>query len=251
MKKRVLVTRALEQGREFADLLQNLGLEPVVFPLIEFIPPKEKSKFEDAVNNLASYDWILLTSANAVRFFVKYLKTMKVDLSLIEGIKVCAVGPKTAEVARELSIKIDLIPDNFQAEGVIKSFQSLGIEGKKILFPRAEEGRAVLPEGLSALGAEVSLVPVYQTVEPEGKEDELKNLLKNGLDVITFTSGSTVRNFVKIVGRENLALIKNIKIACISEVTAKVGRDQGFEVAIVASENTTQSLAESIAKFFT
>lgn len=250
MKRRVLVTRAGEQAAEFAATLEAFGFEAIIFPLIEFKEPKDKKKLEKAFRDLASYDWILLTSANAVKFFINRLKERDKNLSSIEGIPVCAVGPKTAEAAEKAGIFVDLVPPNFQAEGVLQSFDSFGIEGKKILFPRAEEGRDVLLRGLENLGAEVTLVPVYRTVKPKGKKRELKELVEKGIDVVTFTSGSTVRNFLEILGRENLALLDRIKIACISEVTAAVARDHDLKTDIIPSQNTTRALAEAIGKYF-
>jgi len=251
VKLKVLVTRAEEQAGEFAGALQSLGFEPLIFPVIEFQPTEDKGIVERAFRHLSSYDWILLTSANAVRFFMGALKERGITLSSPGDVPVCAVGPKTAEAAEKAGITIDLIPDNFQAEGVISAFQGIGIKGKKVLFPRAEAGRELLPDALAKLGARVTLVPLYRTVKPERKEDELKGLLSKGVEVITFTSGSTVRNFLDILGRENLALLAGTKIACISEVTAGIAEEEGLKTDIIPLKSTTQSLAHAIGKYFT
>jgi len=250
VKRRVLITRAADQAGEFADHLKRVGFEPLIFPVIEFAPPKDSIIWEMSFSQLSSYDWILLTSANAVRYFIESLEERGINISDLKSIPLCVVGPKTAEVAKKAGLVIDLMPVDFQAEGVLHAFKALGVQGKRILFPRAEEGRQVLPEGLKSLGARVRLVPVYRTVKPEGKEEELKSLLSKGIDVISFTSGSTVRNFLDILGRENLDLLAGVKIACISEVTAGVAAENGMNSDIIPVKNTTLSLAEAIKKHF-
>ena len=248
MKKKVLITRALDQAGDFAALLEERGLIPLTFPTIEFAPPEDTEKVVKILRNISSFDWIVLTSSNGVKFFVECLKKAGDPAHLLKTIKICAVGPKTAQAAEKSGLTINLIPDNYQAEGVLHAFAKIGIEGNNILFPRAEEGRDVLPDGLKSLGAKVELLPVYRTVKPEGKEERLKDILGNGVDIITFTSGSTVRNFISILGESNRALLNGVKVACISEVTAKTAEKEGIKTDILPSENTTLSLAEAIKK---
>lgn len=250
MKPRVLITRAADQAGEFAKILENLGFEPLVFPLIQFETPNDKSLIHKTLHQLDSYDWLLLTSANAVRFFNDCLKEVGINTTRLKTLSICTVGPKTGEAAQKAGLKIDLVPENYQAEGVLESFQRLGVKGKKILFPRAEEGRELLPQGLKNLGAQVTLLPVYRTVKPAGKEGDLTKLLSKGVDVITFTSGSTVRNFLEVLGTENLPMLSHVKIACISEVTAKVAREHGINTDFIPSENTALALAETIRRHF-
>lgn len=247
MKKKVLITRALDQAGDFAALLEERGLIPLTFPTIEFAPPEDTEKVAKTLRNISSFDWILLTSANAVRYFIKSLEKVAPLALLLKNIKVCAVGPKTAEAAEKLGLIIDLIPEDYQAEGVIHAFAAVGIEGKNILFPRAEEGRDVLPDSLEKMGASVELVPVYRTVKPEGKEGKLKAILEKGVDFITFTSGSTVNNFLSMLGENNLHLLDGVKIACISEVTAQTAASLGIQTDILPVQNTTRSLAEAIS----
>ncbi len=242
MKVQVLVTRAEDQAAEFAEHLKTLGLEAVIFPVIEFAPPTDEGPVLSAIEALPSYDWLLLTSANSVKFFLHYLNST----ADIKGLKICAVGPKTAEYAADSGLKIDLIPEQYQAEGVLKAFKEKELGGKRILFPRAEEGREILPTGLRELGAEVTLLPVYRTVAVEGKEEELEKILREGLDVITFTSGSTVRSFISILGEGRKERLKGVKIACISRVTANVAEKLGLETDIIPEKNTTLSLAGAI-----
>ncbi|MBE9536262.1 MAG: uroporphyrinogen-III synthase [Proteobacteria bacterium] len=250
MRKRVLVTRASGQAEVFARQLQDAGFEAVIFPVIEFVPPEDSEPLVEAIHNLASFDWLLFTSSNSVAFFITALLREGKTVSDLSGIKICAVGPKTSEATKEAGITIDLVPKKYQAEGVLEAFREVGINDKKILFPRAKEGREILPKGLDRMGAEVNLVPVYRTIKPEGKEKQLEDILKKGFDIISFTSGSTVRNFIEILG-EKKQLITGTHIACISDVTAKVAEEYGLEVGILPKNNTTGSMLEAIGDYFT
>lgn len=251
MKKKVLITRALDQAGEFAALLEERGLISLTFPTIEFAPPKDTEKVAKTLRNISSFDWILLTSTNGAKFFFENLEKVGDPALLLVDIKICAVGPKTAGAVEESGLTASLIPDNYQAEGVLHAFAKVGIDGNKILFPRAEEGRGILPDGLKKMGAIVELLPLYRTIKPEGKEEKLKSILQEGVDFITFTSGSTVRNFVSILGASNLNLLNNIKIACISEVTAKTAGNLDINTDILPLQNTTHSLAEAIKNSLT
>lgn len=246
MKKKVLITRALDQSGEFAVLLEERGLLPLIFPTIEFSPPEDIERVKKIFRNISSYEWILLTSANAVRYFIQSLEKDGSPALLLKNIKICAVGPKTAEAAEKSGLFIDLIPEDYQAEGVLHALAGVGIDGKNILFPRAEDGRDVLPYGLEKMGASVELVPIYRTIKPEGKEGKLKAILEEGVDFITFTSGSTVKNFLSMLGENNLHLLDGVKIACISEVTAQTAASFGIQTDILPVQNTTRSLAEAI-----
>jgi len=250
MKKRVLVTRASGQAEVFARQLEDAGFEAVVFPVIEFAPPEDPQPLAEAIHNLAAFDWLIFTSSNSVAFFIAALHKEGKKISDLSGLKVCAVGPKTAGAASREEINIELIPEEYQAEGVLEALAQAGIAGKKILFPRAEEGREILPEGLRQTGAELDLVPVYRTIKPEGKERQLEGILKKGVDVISFTSGSTVRNFLEILG-ENRQMVEGAHIACISDVTAKAAGEYGLEADILPKENTTDSMVEAIRDYFT
>jgi len=250
MKKKVLVTRASGQAEVFARQLQAAGLEAVIFPVIEFAPPEDPRPLAEAIHNLASYDWLILTSSNSLTFFIAALHKEGKTIAALSGLKVCALGPKTADVTKEAGIAIDLIPKRYQAEGVLEALDQAGVSGKKVLFPRAKEGREVLPEGLIQMGAELDLVPVYRTIKPEDKERQLENILKKGVDVISFTSGSTVRNFLEILG-DRKGLIEGTRIACISDVTAKVAGEYGLEADILPRENTTDSMVEAIRAYLT
>jgi len=247
---RVLVTRAKDQAEEFAALLRGHGFEPVVFPVIVFESLAGSPAVNNSLENIGSYEWLIFTSANGVNFFMQGMTVHGKSVKSLANLKICAVGPKTAQVAEEFGMNIDLIPEDYSAEGVLRSFECLDIKDSAIMLARAEKGNNVLPEGLKKMGAKVDLVAFYRTIKPVGKEEELKSLLHCGIDVITFTSGSTLDNFLAILGENSRDLLKGIKIACISSITAATAEKHGLKLEIIAGNNKTDSLASAIKKYY-
>ena len=248
--KKVLVTRALEQADEFAHLLKDYGFEPVIFPVISFEPPADSSAVNKSIRDIGLYEWLIFTSANGVKFFMDALSKSGGTVNDIAKIKICAVGPKTAEAAIKFGLDISLIPENYNASGVLASFESINIKRKTVLFPRAETGNDILPEGLKKMGARIDMVPFYRTAKPALRGNELKKILHNGIDVVTFTSGSTVDNLLSILGSRHLDKLKGIKIACISELTAAVAERHGLGCDIIARKNRVDSLVDAIKEYY-
>ena len=249
---KVVVTRAKEQADEFAAYLEDAGAEIIYFPTIEFIDPDDTSVIDSAINSLDSYDWIIFTSVNAVRFFFKRLEHHSLDAGAIEGIKVGVVGPKTASVLKNIDVAIDLVPEDYRAEGLISGLTKTGIAGKKILLPRAFVGREVLPVTLRKNGADLTVAPIYKTVAPS--DADVPGLMKifagGGEIVLTFTSGSTVKNFFKMFTKEQIeSFIDRVKIAAISPVTANIVKRMGYHVDIVPKIYTGKDLADAIKSF--
>jgi len=196
--KRIVVTRAREQASEFLRTLQALGAEGIEFPTIEVIPPKSWESLDCAIRALDEYNWLLFTSVNGVKFFLKRLGFLGKDIRDLKGIKIGVIGPKTAAIWHGMGIKPDLMPDEYRAEAVVESFREFGIKGAKILIPRAVMAREVLPEQLREAGAHVDVVHAYRTISPENDTGRVRELLTRGsIDMVTFTSSSTVNNFVK------------------------------------------------------
>ncbi len=249
--KTVVVTRKGDQAESMIERLQELGAEPFFFPVIETISPENWDALDNALNNLAQYHGLIFTSVNGVQFFMERLKAIGQDIRNLKGLRVFTIGPKTAEAVHDLGICVDVVPENFVAESLIESIGKENIEGKRFLLPRAAIARETLPEELRKLGAIVDVAPAYQTVLPAPKMDELSKRLEAGsIDFITFTSSSTVKNFLALTGDKLLPAIKNTKIACIGPITEKTARDAGLNVEIVPEQYTVASLLDAIETSF-
>jgi len=249
--KRILITRAREQSGEFATLLKKTGAEVMELPTIEIVPPLSWKELDRVFPRLRSYDWLIFTSANGVHFFWQRLRE-KGKTRLPPSIKVCAIGPATAKQLKEKKISVDYMPKEFIAESILDGFQKKFIKGKRILLARAKKARDILPKGLRKMGAKVDVVEVYRTIKPRGGSKRLRQLLTDGkIDVITFTSSSTVNHFVDLLKKEDLQKrLKGIAIACIGPVTAKTAKEWGMKVQIQPKEYTIPGLTKAIAEYF-
>jgi uroporphyrinogen III methyltransferase / synthase len=247
--KTIVVTRKGDQAESMIDRLHELGAEPLFFPVIETIAPEDEAPLDNALNNISQYDGLIFTSANGVRFFAERLKTVEQDIRELKGIRVYTIGPKTAEAVRDLGICVDVVPEKFVAESLIESMGN--VKGKRFLLPRATVAREILPEQLRKMGAVVDIAPAYQTVLPSQSVSVLEKRLKDGtIDAITFTSSSTVTNFLALTGEKLLPEIKKTRIACIGPITAKTARDAGLKVEIMPEQYTVSSLMDAIEKFY-
>jgi len=250
--KTILITRAREQSGEFASRLQDLGAEVIEFPTIEIIPPLSWEELDRAIDRLQAYDWVIFTSVNGVDFFWRRLSEKMKKPQIPSTLKVCAIGPATARQLQEKGIRIDYTPKEFVAEAILQGFEKMAIRGKRVLLARVKQARDILPKGLRTLGAEVEVVEAYRTVKPRGGARRLKNILANGkVDVITFTSSSTVNHFVELLKKEDVKeLLKGITIACIGPVTAQTAESLEMTVHIQPAEYTIASLTQAISEYF-
>ena len=248
--KGVVITRPEKQADDLAKLLAKEGANPIHFPTIKIVPPSDWRDLDAAIKNLEYFNWLIFTSANGVAYFFERLLANKKDVRDLKGVKICCIGPATAQQVEGKGIRVDLVPKKFISEGILKSFSGKDIKGKKILIARAAKARDVLPEGMKKLGAQVDVVTAYETINSGKKKKELEELFKaNQVDVITFTSSSTVNNFVNIMGR-NFSLPKSVKIACIGPVTAAAAKKAGFPVDIHQEEYTMEGLVDALKKHF-
>jgi uroporphyrinogen III methyltransferase/synthase len=249
--KKILITRAREQLGEFASLLKKMGAEVMEFPTIEIAPPLRWKELDRTLHQLESYDWLIFTSANGVHFFWQRLKE-KEKIRLPSSVKVCAIGPATANQLKKKKISVDYMPKEFIAEALLDGLGKLFIKGKRVLLARARKARDILPRGLRKMGAKVDVVEVYRTVKPKEGSKKLKQLLAEGkIDVITFTSSSTVNHFVELLQKEDLKkLLKGITIACIGPVTTKTAKGWGMKVQIQPKQYTIPALAQAISQYF-
>ena len=249
--KKIIVTRAREQASEFANLLEEFGAFVIQFPTIKISPPSDPYPLKKAVKNLEQYDWIIFTSVNGVKFFFDTLFEMNKDVRELKGIKLCAIGPGTKDALAKRSLKVDLMPDEYRAEAIAELFEKEDISNKKILIPRAKEARKVLPEMLEKMGAYVDIVEAYQTLAVADDPDKILSLIKeNKIDMITFTSSSTVKNFFSILNKEDKEIIKDTSIACIGPITANTLKGFGFSPAIIPEKYTINSMVDAIVKFY-
>ncbi len=184
-----------------------------------------------------------------MKYFFRRLRETGKDVRDLKGIRICTIGPATAAAVEGKGIRVDIVPEEYISEGVVRAFQDIDLKGKRVLLPRAEEARDVIPEGLVNLGAVVDVVTVYRTVRSESKKDDLQALLDAGkVDVITFTSPSTVINFKMIMGPA--ALPEAVRIACIGPVTAVAAKKQGFAVDIIQETFTIPGMVQALVKYF-
>ena len=252
--KRIVVTRAREQASGFLRELSSLGAECIQFPTIEIIPPDSWDPLDTSISNLESYQWLLFTSVNGVKYFLQRLRFQGKDIRDLKGIKIGAIGPKTANQWHQLGIVPDLVPDEYRAEAVVEAFREWDTQGVRILIPRAAKARKILPEQLRKMGARVDLVDAYKTISPKGDTAEIRDMLEKGtIDMVTFTSSSTVTNFVKMFdSREELAnkLMKQVSLACIGPITADTAGKQGFSVDLMPADYTIEALTLAITDFF-
>ncbi|HPX55818.1 MAG TPA: uroporphyrinogen-III C-methyltransferase [Syntrophales bacterium] len=248
--KGIVITRPEAQADEFLDLLHAEGARTYLFPTIRISPPDNFHDLDQAIEKIETYHWLIFTSANAVRFFFQRLGGSKRDLRDLKGLRIGAIGPTTAKEVERYGISVDLVPSTFTSEGVVEAFRNQDLKGKNVLIPRAEKARDVLPRGLSAAGARVDCVTAYRTVSSERKKAELDGWIKEGLvDVITFTSPSTVENFIKIMGHD-YPLPPAVRIACIGPVTAEAARKAGMTVDILQERYTVPALVQTLAEYF-
>ncbi|MGQ9746088.1 MAG: uroporphyrinogen-III C-methyltransferase [Dissulfurimicrobium sp.] len=251
--KRVLVTRTREQASALCAMLEEKGAYTIELPTIATIEPDDQDMLDQAISNLSSFDWMIFSSENAVHFFFRRLFSLGLDLRSLSNVKIAAVGPGTANCLASLHLKTDLMPQHdFRAEGLLDAFKTLDINGKRILIPRAEKARDVLPEGLKALGADVRAVFTYKTIAPEPDIRIIEELEENSVDIITFTSSSTVKNFFNLIPQKlRDALLKKATIACIGPITSKTACDLGIKVEIEPRQFTLDALVTAIESHFT
>jgi uroporphyrinogen III methyltransferase/synthase len=246
--KRIVVTRTRAQAGVLSEQLRGLGADVIELPTIRIEPPTDLRAFAELVQDAHAYDWIVFTSPNGVTAFFELFYKLYDDAREIGGARIAAIGPATAQRLKEFHIHVDLQPEEFVAESLAREFRKQGdIENLRILLARAEKARDLLPKELSALGAIVDEGFAYRTV-PETRDDigARRRLLEEGADLITFTSSSTVENFLAL----GLPWPANMQVASIGPVTSKTARERGLEIAIEARRHDIPGLVEAIRKFF-
>jgi uroporphyrinogen III methyltransferase/synthase len=253
--KRILVTRPREQAAELVDQLEAMGAEAVEAPMIRIVPPEDFGPLDGVCQRIAMFDWIVLSSANAVDSLIQRLLASPHDLRELKGVKLCAVGTATAARLARHGLKVDLTPAEFRAEAVVEAIsEAVEVKGLHVLLPRADVGREIIAEELRERGADVTEVVAYRTVaepEREGELDVYRMLLERRIDVVTFTSPSAVRSFVQMLGAEPASdLLHATVVACIGPVTADAAERFNIETKVIPSQYTVPALVDAIVEYF-
>ncbi len=250
--KQVIVTRAREQASDLVKLLYDLGGECIECPTIKVEWPEDKSKIDSAIHNLSSYDWIVFTSVNGVSFFFERLFEIGLDVRALNNLRAASIGPATSKRLLDFGIKSDIIPETYRAESIVDAFKNEAIKNKKVLLPRAKEARPVLPVELTKMGAQVDEITTYCTQKVvESSEILIEQLEKGAIDIVTFTSSSTVKNFKELLPKDKFEeLIKDVTIASIGPITTKTAKELGFKVEIEAESYTIPGLVEAILDYY-
>ena len=243
---KIMITRPREQSRELSERLRALGGTVIELPTIEILPPADSVPLDKAAQNLRNYDWIIFTSVHGVKSFLARLKSLNISVKNLDAGKVAAIGPITAAALKAASVEPRCVPDEYLSERIVECIGD--VRGKRILLPRADIASKVLPTKLRGNGAIVDEVVAYRTVVPQDVTlERVKSLFENGVDLVTFTSPSTIRNLVRVVGKKGLVgYLRNVKVACIGPVTVEAVRELGVEVQIMSNKHTVNGLIEAI-----
>ncbi|MEP6756934.1 MAG: uroporphyrinogen-III C-methyltransferase [Chthonomonadales bacterium] len=246
--KSIIVTRAREQSSGLLAQINELGGRAVEFPTIRIVPQTDYSDLDAAILHLADYNWVVFTSVNAVRPFKMRLRECGLDTRAFGKCRVAAIGPMTAEVLLKIGIVADYMPEKFVSESIIEGWPDAEVSGSRILIPRALEARDFLPDELTKRGAKVDVVAAYTTLPDSGNAEEIRrSILAGEIDYITFTSSSTVTNFVDAVGAENIPILRpHVRVACIGPITGDTAVNVGLIPDVSSQEHTIPGLLNAI-----
>jgi len=247
--RRILVTRRPEQAGVLVERLRELGAAVSEVPLIEVSPPEDQAELDEALRDIRKYQWLVFTSANAVKAVKARLAALGLEDSLLRAVSVAVVGPSTGEAFRREfpGIEVALQPRaDFRAEGLLAAFGERDAQGR-FLLPVSDRARDLLARGLRSRGASVDVVVAYRTVAPRESARRIEECLRTGTEIVTFASPTAVENFVAIVKPE---WIVGLRAAVIGPVTEAAARDAGIEVCVVASPSTVEALVAGLERYF-
>jgi uroporphyrinogen III methyltransferase / synthase len=247
--RRIVVTRAAAETAAFAKRLRELGAEAIEFPTIATEPPDNYLRLDAAIGRLQTFDWIIFTSATGVEAFLERLRILEVDIRAAAGARIAAIGPATAARLRHHGLRVGTVPREYRAEALIEELGEQAVAGARILIPRAQVAREILPQLLHEKGAkEVVVAPAYKTVTPPHADlERMRQFVRAGaFDLVTFTSSSTVSNFQAMLDMQ----ITGLKAAAIGPITAETARTCGFEVVVSPAAYTADSLIDAMVRYF-
>lgn len=253
--RRIVVTRSREQAGELVEMLEERGAEAIQAPTIRIAPPEDMASLDRACADAGAYNWILFTSANAVDTFMARLLANG-DVRDLKGVRLCAIGPSTAQRLARYGMRVDLTPGEARSEAVIEALKGAGnLKGARFLLPRADIARELLADQLRDAGADVTEVAAYRTLlaggERDGDHDVYRMLLDRQIDAVTFTSASTVKNFAKIFGEDQAAdLLSTTVVASIGPVTAEAAQQLGINTTVMPERYTIPDLVDALVDHF-
>ena len=247
--KRVLVTRSRSQASRLCTLLEQAGANAVELPTIQIVPLKDFSLLDATLEKISNYQWVIFASANSVKSVFERLELQGKDARALAGTTIGAIGPATAQALDRRGITADFVPSRSVAETILDELSGQDWNGVSVLLPASDIGRDELEKELSAMGAQVNRLAAYRNVPVEGISDLAKKAFLGGIDVVTFTSSSTVRNLVEML-EGDLAGLDASFIACIGPVTAATAREMGLRVDLEATEHTVEGLVDALTNHF-
>jgi uroporphyrinogen III methyltransferase/synthase len=249
--KRVLITRPEGQSEAMSRALRDAGAEPIEIPTVHIAPPPDPELFEARVRAVRSYDWLVFTSVNGVNAFFRVLYACGGDSRWLGGLRVAVIGPATRDALLPHGIRPDVMPEEYRGEQVAEAILAGGgsLRNKRVLLPRAAVAREILPDTLRQAGAEVDVVPAYQTLAapPEQLARIRERLSQGEVDIVTFTSSSTVERLVEALGSDTVSLLSWPRLAAIGPITAATLARFGLKAAVIAQEYTAEGLVEALA----
>ena len=251
--RRIVVTRSREQAGDLIRLLEDLGADTIAMPTIRIAQADNAGEIDHACDRADTFDWIVFTSTNGVDHFMRSFLARR-DIRDLKGVRICTVGPATTATVERYGIRVDLTPSDYRAEAIVHAFNTRGdVNGRRFLLPRGEIARELLGDELRNAGAEVVEVAVYRTLlgSESGGQDVYGLLLDRRVDAVTFTSASTVRNFVRILGDEQTVdLLRTTTVAAIGPVTAEAAQQLGIVTTVMPAHYTVPALVDAIVAHF-
>ncbi len=244
--KRIVITRTREQASILAEKLTDLGAEAIEIPTIKIIPLLKDRQIKEALAK--KYDWIIFSSQNGVKEFSEFLQRNNKDSRIFCCAKICAIGSETQKALKNIGIVADFVPSEFRGEAILEYFSRLDLKQKKFLILRARQARDILPQGLKKLEAQVKTIDLYDTCLEKASTPKLRECLKQGVDLVTFASSSTVKNFIALLGKDYRRLLKGVGIISIGPVTSATIREYGLKVNQEARVYTIEGLVKVILK---
>jgi len=250
--KNIVITRARAQASDLVSKLSKFGAHCIEIPTIKIAPPQDITPLKKSIENINNYDWLVFTSVNGVKFFFDTLFEMGKDVRALGHLKFACIGPVTKDRLKDYGIISDILPEQYIAESVIDAFSKVDIKDKDVLLPRAKKARTILPEELTKMGAKVDEIIAYEALLNSDEKEKLITLLENNkIDAVTFTSSSTVSNFMSLIeSKKSNKLLKGVVTVSIGPITSDTARSFNIEPDIEAKEYTIQGIVNSLLAFY-